>query len=142
MYYYWISIPTLFVITIGFARLLGCLIQEYLETRSTGLALLAIPITLLVLASPLTLTTPLQLVLLLTSITVTIIYAFYPEILPEFARSRRFDLRYTSIAMLLSSFWYVSEGLALWSNGPMLAVLMGATGIITGYLSWHKSFSF
>ena len=142
MYYYWISIPTLFLITIGFARLLGCLIREYLDTRSIGLALLAIPIGLLVLASPLTLQTPLQFLLLLTSITITIIYAFYPEILPEFAQSRRFDLRYISVAMLMSAIWYVSEGLSLWSSGPLLASLMAATGFITGYLSWYKSFSF
>ena len=142
MLYLWISIPTLFVITIGFARLLGCMIQEYIETRSIGLALLALPISLLVLASPLTLPTPLQWLLLLTSVSVTTIYAFFPEILPEFAQSRKFDLRYISIAMLLSAFWYVSEGLALWSSGPMLAGIMAATGIITGYLSWYKSFSF
>lgn len=138
----WISIPILFIITIGFARLLGCIIREILATQSIGLILLSLPIFLLILASPLTLTTALQWLLFTLSISVTLIYAFFPEILPTFAQSRRFDLRYVSFAMLLSAIWFLSEGLMLWSNGPIMAGLMSAVGLITGLLSWQKSFTF
>ena len=135
----WISIPILFVITIGFARLLGCLIREILATQSVGLSLLSVPILMLILASPLTLSPPLQWLLLTLSITITLIYAFFPEILPEFAQTRQFDLRYVSFTMLLSSIWYLSEGLMLWNNGPILAALMSFVGMVTGFLSWQKS---
>ena len=135
----WISIPILFVITLGFARLLGCLIQEIFLSRSIGLALLSVPILLLILASPLTLPPVLQWLLLSASISVILIYAFFPEILPAFAQSRRFDLRYISFTMLLSAIWYLSEGLMLWNNGPLLAGFMSLVGLITGFLSWQKS---
>ena len=140
MNHIWISIPTLFVITIGFARVLGCLINEWLIKRSIWLILLATPITLLVFASPLTLPSGLNWLLLTVSILVVLVYAFRPDILPQFARSRKFDLRYISVAMLLSAIWYLSEGLTLWQYGSTLAGMMSLAGLITGYLSWQKSF--
>ena len=142
MIHTWISVPILFVITLGFARLLGCLIQEILASRSLGLALLSVPILLLILASPLTLPLTLQWLLLSASICVTLIYAFWPEVLPTFAQSRKFDLRYISFTMLLSAVWYLSEGLMLWSNGPLLAAGMSLVGLVTGVLSWQKSIAF
>ena len=141
MEHVWISIPTLFVITLGFARVLGCLIKEWLISRSLWLALLALPISLLVFASPLTLPSGLNWLLLITSMLVLEVYAFHPDLLPVFARSRKFDLRYLSAAMLLSAIWYLSEGLTLWQYGPELAWLMSLAGLITGYLSWQKSLS-
>jgi len=135
----WISIPTLYIITIGFARVLGCLIKELFISRSIGLALVALPISLLVFASPLALPPTLQWLLLIMSLIVVGVYAFRPEILPAFAQSRKFDLRYISATMLLSAIWYLSEGLMLWSYGPIMAGLMSLAGLITGFLSWQKS---
>jgi hypothetical protein len=68
------------------------------------------------------------------ALAVTAIFATRPEILPYRLRTRSFALRYASVAMLLSAWWYLV-------SGPCFpACLLAASALLAALLAWIESY--
>lgn len=129
----WISSPTLIIITLGFAGLLGNLIRRLRQALQPKLAALTALLALLVLFPPLSLPGLLNWLLWLASLGVVLLFAVRPDSLPPSLHTRRFALRYASAAMLLSA-W----GNALY--GPSFpACMIAAFALLAALLAWLES---
>lgn len=106
----WFSSPTLFMITLGFAGFLGDLIYRLRERFSTSLVALCAFVLGMVIFPPLSLPTLMQRILWVAGTMVILAYALRPDSLPARLHTRRFALRYTAVAMLLSAIWYILSG--------------------------------
>ena len=143
----WITSSTLFVITLGFAGLLGELIHHLRIRRSAAkqngiqvrLAGMSVFISILVLLFPLSLPGTANWLLWLAAVCVIAIYALHRRALPPRLLTRRFAWRYTSAAMLLSAWWNFSTGTALPAGTSLPATLLAVSALLAALLAWLES---
>ncbi|HKJ28302.1 MAG TPA: hypothetical protein VJ965_11735 [Anaerolineales bacterium] len=129
----WLSSPALFVITLGFAGLLGELIYRLREAIQIRLAALAALFASLVLFPPLSLPGVLNWLLWLLALVVVVLFALRPDPLPSLFLTRRFALRYASAAMLLSAIWNV------WTWPSFPSSLLVVSALAAACLAWLES---
>lgn len=137
----WITSSTLFMITLGFAGLLGELIYTLRVRRSAAkrngiqvrLAGMSVFVSLLVLLFPLSLPGMANWLLWLAALAVIAAYSLHRRSLPPRLLTRKFAFRYTSAAMLLSAWWNFTAGPSLPAN------LLAASALVAALLAWLES---
>jgi len=129
----WIAALTLFIITLGFAGILGGLIFRLRTEPKVFLAFLSLMIGSLVFFPPLSLPVMLQWLVWLAALIIAGTFAMRPANLPAFLLSRRFVLRYACLALLTTAMWYQSVGPSL------LMSSLTITALLTALVSWRES---
>ncbi|MGD2026771.1 MAG: hypothetical protein PVI99_03065 [Anaerolineales bacterium] len=130
---FWFSSPTLFMITLGFAGLLGNLIYHLRERISPQLIALCALVLGMVILPPLSLPILLQRTLWGAGLIVILAYAVRPSTLPANLHTRRFAMRYTAVAMVLSAIWNILSG----PSFP--AMVLAAFACLAALMAWFDS---
>jgi hypothetical protein len=129
----WVSPPTIIIISLGFAGLLGEQIRQlrsHLTKRQLAAALALVG---LVMLPPLSLPPVIQWLGWAAASLVIALFTFQPKVLPESIFSRRFAWQYACFAMLLAALWNLLAGPGL----PYLIIFLAA--IYAALLSWKRS---
>ena len=129
----WFSSPTLFIITLGFAGLLGDLIYRLRERISPQLIALCTLVLGMVIFPPLSLPLLLQRTLWGAGVIVIIAYAVRPGTLPENLHTRRFAMRYIAVAMVFSATWNILSG----PSFP--AMVLAVFACLAALMAWLES---
>ncbi len=122
----WVAYPALYIITIGFAGLLGELIFHLRSQFTPRILAAAMLLAGLVWFPPLSLPLTLQWGLWVSSGVVILLFALRPQPLPNQLFSRQFAMRYASIAMLISALWDVLAGPAFPAHALAIAALLAS----------------
>jgi len=130
---YWINVFTLFIITLGFAGILGDLFFQLRSRKDAVAGFLALLISSLVFFPPLSLPLIPRSVLWAAALIVTLIFAARPQRLPGTLFSQRFILRYACLAMVATALWYLSVG-----ESPLMFVL-AISAMLAALFSWRES---
>ena len=133
MFEEWISAITLFIITLGFARMLGELVYHLRNQPGLPLAFVSFIIINLILFPPLSLPVTLRWFYWVVAFSVVAIFAVRSQGIPEVLLSQRFILRYISFVMLTSAAWYLSAA------QTALMSALAAVAILAALLSWRES---
>lgn len=130
---YWIKAFTLFIITLGFAGLLGDLLFQLRSRRHAATGFLALLIGSLVFFPPLSLPHIPRAVLWTAALTVILLFTARPNRLPQVLLSQRFILRYACLGLVTTALWYLSVGQSLLMSALAISALFAAL------LSWRES---
>ncbi|MEK6256821.1 MAG: hypothetical protein N2C13_05835 [Chloroflexota bacterium] len=139
MQIYWLTLPAIVFIYLGFASLQGSLIHWLSAELSKDSVVSGIGYTLLIFL-PVSISLPLPLwlriVVWISAIALIFLFATRPIQFPAWVWSMRFALRYSALMMLLIFAWSVSGHLS--AQVTLAAIVAGAAGI----LAWGKSRQF
>ena len=130
---YWINVFTLFIITLGFAGILGDLFFQLRSRKNAAAGFLVLLISSLVFFPPLSLPLIPRSVLWAASLIVTLLFAARPGQLPGALFSQRFILRYACLAMVTTALWYLSA-----EQSPLMFVL-AISAMLAAVFSWRES---
>lgn len=129
----WVSPPTIIVISLGFAGLLGEQIRQLRSQLNTDQLAAALALVGLVLLPPLSLPPVTQWIGWAAAGLVIILFALRPPILPEYIYTNRFAWRYASFAMVLAALWNLLAGPSF--PRPVLTL----TAVLASLLAWRRS---
>ena len=129
----WVSPPTILLISLGFAGLLGELIRRLRSRLNTSQLAAAIALIGLVLLPPLSLPPVTQWLGWAAAALVIFLFAFRPQILPAKIFSEQFAWKYASIAMFLAAIWNLVTG----PSFPFIPISISAA--LAAFLSWKRS---
>ena len=130
---YWITVFTLFIITIGFAGILGDLFFQLHSRKNAAAGFLALLIGSLIFFPPLSLTLTPRTVLWAAALIVTLLYTARPDWLPVTLFSQRFILRYACLAMVTTALWYLSV------EQSLLMFVLAISAMLAALYSWRES---
>ena len=130
---YWINVFTLFIITLGFAGILGDLFFQLRSRKDAASGFLALVISSLVFSPPLSLPLIPRSILWAVALIVILIFAARPERLPAALLSQRFILRYACLAMVATALWYLSV------EQSLLMFVLAFSAMLAALFSWRVS---
>ncbi len=128
----WVYPPTLFLITLGFAGVLGDLIYRLRANLNLPMLVAALSTLFLVLFPPLSLPPAFQYAGWIGAVLVILVFALRPDNLPSTFFTRRFALRYAALIMLLSALWGIF-------NATFPTNLLAAAALLAALLAWTRS---
>ena len=133
---YWLSLPAIVMVYLGYASLEGALIHWLRREVSKDSILLGISFSALVFF-PSTLSLPIPAptrpAAWIGALLLVIVFAVRPAAVPDWVWSPRFGLRYVAVAMALILLWSLVIHTSIWTG--ILGIVAGLAGI----LAWGKS---
>ena len=129
----WVSPPTIIIISLGFAGLLGEQIRQLRAQLNKNQLAAALALVGLVLLPPLSLPPAAQWIGLAAASLVILLFALRPNILPAQIFSPSFAWRYTSFSMILAAVWNLVAG----PSFPFL--LVSTSAMLAAFFSWRRS---
>ncbi|MCB2179676.1 hypothetical protein KQH54_00990 [bacterium] len=129
----WLSSSTIFVITIGFAGLLGELSYRLRKNLSFSILGLSILVFGMVVLPPLSLPGIMSWLLWASGFFVFLLYSLRPQALPQSWVTRRFAMRYIALSMVLCAVWN------LLTSAGFPALLLATFAATTGLMAWQDS---
>lgn len=129
----WVFPPTIIIISLGFAGLLGEQIRQLRSHLSSHQLAAALALVGLVLLPPLSLPPLTQWLGLAAASLVIILFALQPKFIPDSFFSLRFAWQYASFSMLLAALWnfFASPGQSY--------LVFGVMALFAAFLAWSRS---
>ena len=133
---YWLSLPAIVMVYLGFASLQGALIHWLRREVSKDSLFVAIAFSTLVFL-PYSLSLPLppltRAAAWVSALLLIVLFAARPATLPKWFWSPRFSLRYVAVAMSLILVWILINQISVWG------LISGVVAALAGSLAWRRS---